>query len=130
VQLVARCWDLAELARRYRRLLAMFEPVDQAAGVLDISGAVGETAYVLRTLLLHEYRKIHLRDPLLPNRLLPSNWAGHDALELCRCLYIKAFQSSERYLSETVQTMSGRLPPPGADIHQRFGGLPAFHKQE
>ncbi|GFE89854.1 PaaX family transcriptional regulator [Steroidobacter agaridevorans] len=122
--LVARCWDLAELARRYRRFIAMFEPVDQAATVADISGAVGETAYVLRTLLLHEYRKIYLRDPLLPNRLLPAGWAGADALELCRRLYIKAFQISERYLSESVQTMSGRLPPPSPDIYQRFGGLP------
>jgi phenylacetic acid degradation operon negative regulatory protein len=124
VKLVARCWDLAELARRYRRFIAMFEPVDQVASVSDISGAVGETAYVLRTLLLHEYRKIHLRDPLLPNRLLPLGWAGNDALELCRRLYIKAFQISERYLSETVQTMSGRLPPPSQEIYQRFGGLP------
>jgi phenylacetic acid degradation operon negative regulatory protein len=124
VKLVTRCWDLAELARRYRRFIALFEPVDQAASVSDISGAVGETAYILRTLLLHEYRKIYLRDPLLPNRLLPPDWAGTDALELCRRLYIKAFQISERYLSETVQTMSGRLPPPSPEIYQRFGGLP------
>ncbi|WP_198683287.1 PaaX family transcriptional regulator [Peristeroidobacter agariperforans] len=124
VKLVAKGWDLAELARRYRRFVAMFEPVDQAATVSDISGAVGETAYVLRTLLLHEYRKIHLRDPLLPNRLLPADWAGNDALELCRRLYIKTFQISERYLSETVQTLNGRLPPPSLDIYQRFGGLP------
>jgi phenylacetic acid degradation operon negative regulatory protein len=124
LRLVARCWDLAELARRYRQFIAMFEPVDQAASVSDISGAVGETAYVLRTLLLHEYRRIYLRDPLLPNRLLPADWAGTDALELCRRLYIKAFQVSERYLSETVQTVSGRLPPPSQEIYRRFGGLP------
>jgi phenylacetic acid degradation operon negative regulatory protein len=125
MKLVANCWDLAELARRYRRFIAMFEPVDQAASVSDTFGAAGETAYVLRTLLLHEYRKIHLRDPLLPKRLLPANWAGNGALELCRRLYIKAFQISERYLSDSVQTMSGRLPAPSQDIYQRFGGLPS-----
>jgi phenylacetic acid degradation operon negative regulatory protein len=122
-QLVTMGWDLAELTRRYRRFIDMFAPVNEA--LPGAAGAdKGETAFVLRTLLLHEYRKVHLRDPLLPASLLPAPWAGTDAQALCRALYTKVFPASERYLSATVQTMHGALPAPRSEIFQRFGGLP------
>lgn len=123
--LVAMGWDLDDLARRYKRFIEMFSPV---AATLDDVGSTplaGDVAFILRTLLLHEYRKIHLRDPLLPVALLPEGWAGSDAQELCRNLYAKVFPASEQYLSATVQTQTGALPAPAAEIFQRFGGLPS-----
>ena len=108
------------LARRYRRFVDMFGPLNDGPSTIRS----GETAFILRTLLLHEYRKIHLRDPLLPATLLPQNWAGTDAHDTCRRLYAKVFPASERYLSATVQTISGSLPSPSQEIFHRFGGLP------
>lgn len=122
--LVDMGWDLGELARRYRRFIAMFSPVADALETIRATSIAGDTAFILRTLLLHEYRKIHLRDPLLPAALLPADWAGTDAQRLCRDLYAKVFPASEQYLSVNVQTQAGALPPPGAEIFQRFGGLP------
>lgn len=121
-QLVAMGWDLGKLARRYRRFIEMFAPAHEAlmpAGAHD-----GETAFVLRTLLVHEYRKIHLRDPQLPASLLPQDWAGTDAHDLCRNLYAKVFAASERHLSAMARTLSGTLPAPAAEVYARFGGLP------
>jgi phenylacetic acid degradation operon negative regulatory protein len=126
--LVAMGWDFGDLTRRYRRFIGMFAPArDALNGPLNDTGgndAGGETSFVLRTLLLHEYRKIHLRDPLLPASLLPPAWAGTDAYDLCRRLYAAVFPASERYLSQTVQTLAGALPAPASDIFARFGGLP------
>ncbi|HKU15669.1 MAG TPA: phenylacetic acid degradation operon negative regulatory protein PaaX [Steroidobacteraceae bacterium] len=121
-QLVAMGWDLGELARRYRRFIEMFAPLD--AALTHATRPTGETAFVLRTLLVHEYRKIHLRDPQLPASLLPRQWAGTDAHELCRNLYAKVFGASEKLLSERVQTLEGVLPAPAGEIFARFGGLP------
>ena len=121
-QLVQMGWDLGELARRYRRFIEMFAPLDEV--LTRTIGADGETAFVLRTLLVHEYRKIHLRDPQLPASLLPQSWAGADAHELCRNLYAKVFAASEEFLSRRVQTLDGALPPPAAEVFARFGGLP------
>lgn len=121
-QLASLGWDFGDLARRYRRFIAMFDPMNEPAA--DGASVDGETAFILRTLLLHEYRKIHLRDPLLPSRLLPQGWIGADAHELCRTLYAKVFTPSERHLTSTVQTLEGALPPPGKDVFARFGGLP------
>lgn len=121
-KLVAMGWDLGELARRYRRFADMFAPLDA-----ELTRAVrpgGETAFVLRTLLVHEYRRIHLRDPQLPASLLPRQWAGTDAHALCRNLYAKVFAASEEFLSTRVQTLDGALPAPAAEVFARFGGLP------
>src|SRR5688572_14664443 len=57
-------WDLAELAAGYRRLVRTFEPV--YAALRRSAACDPEAAFVVRTLLVHEYRRIHLRDPLLP----------------------------------------------------------------
>jgi phenylacetic acid degradation operon negative regulatory protein len=121
-QLVATGWDLGELARRYRRFVDMFAPLDDA--LTRTARAAGETAFVLRTLLVHEYRRIHLRDPQLPASLLPRQWPGTDAHSLCRNLYAKVFAASEEFLSARVQTLEGALPPPAAEVFARFGGLP------
>lgn len=127
LKLVSMGWDFGDLSRRYRRFIDMFAPLH--AALEDAACArrepAGEISFVLRTLLLHEYRKIHLRDPLLPAPLLPRNWVGADAQQLCRKLYARVFPASERYLSATVQTHTGPLPAASSEILQRFGGLPA-----
>lgn len=121
-QLVAMGWDLEDLARRYRRFIQMFAAVNEGLKAASISGSE-EEAFLLRTLLIHEYRKIHLRDPQLPATVLPDNWVGADAHELCRSLYGKVFTASERYLSHAVKAVDGALPAATADIFERFGGL-------
>jgi phenylacetic acid degradation operon negative regulatory protein len=121
-EVVTLGWNLVELSRRYEAFIAMFAALQGAALAASVPG--GEQAFILRTLLLHEYRKIHLRDPLLPSALLPKHWAGADALALCRTIYSEVFDSSEQYLSRLGATLAGPLPPPSDEIYERFGGLP------
>jgi len=82
-----------------------------------------EAAFVIRTLLIHEYRKIHLQDPLLPPALLPSDWVGAAAYDLSKRLYSAVFAAAERYLSDTASTMTEPLPPADSSAYTRFGGL-------
>jgi phenylacetic acid degradation operon negative regulatory protein len=89
----------------------------------DSSDLTPEAAFVVRTLLIHEYRKIHLQDPLLPPALLPSDWVGATAYELTRRLYTAVFPAAEQYLSDTASTMTDPLPPADRSAHARFGGL-------
>jgi phenylacetic acid degradation operon negative regulatory protein len=118
--LVARGWDLGDLARRYRRFVARFAPVEPA---FQAGGIAPETAFLVRTLLIHEYRKIHLKDPMLPPPLLPGDWVGATAYELCRRLYARVFPDAERYLSDAARRLSRPLPPANSAAHARFGGL-------
>jgi phenylacetic acid degradation operon negative regulatory protein len=80
-------------------------------------------AFQVRTLLIQEYRKVLLRDPLLPVELLPPGWHGASAYQLCRNLYRAVFARSEEYLSTAMETESGPLPPPAPEFFARFGGL-------
>lgn len=115
-------WDLAELGRGYRRFVSGFEPV-RAALPASPSALAPELAFVIRTLLIHEYRKVHLRDPLLPHSLLPADWIGVQAYELCRNLYRQVFAAAEQHVSLTAERLDGALAAASPETFRRFGGL-------
>lgn len=119
--LVAAGWDLGELTRRYRRFVDSFAPADIALS--SRAAVTPESAFVIRTLLIHEYRKIHLQDPLLPPALLPADWVGSSAYELCASLYSKVFSLAEEFLTATASTLEQPLPPADESAYRRFGGL-------
>jgi phenylacetic acid degradation operon negative regulatory protein len=120
-RLVGLGWDLEELARRYQAFVARFERVEAA---LRLSRGVNpQASFIARTLLIHEYRRLHLRDPLLPPRLLRPGWPGTRAADLCREIYARAFIASEDYLSNAAAQLDGALPPPDPSVVQRFGGI-------
>jgi phenylacetic acid degradation operon negative regulatory protein len=120
-RLVALGWDLEELGVRYQGFVKRFERVLAAlhgAHTLD-----PQVCFIVRTLLIHEYRRLHLRDPLLPQRLLRANWPGAQAATLCRDVYAYVFAESEAHLSHVAAQLKGPLPPPAASVMQRFGGI-------
>lgn len=119
--LIEAGWDLAELARSYRRFVDTFTPV--SASLPAKSALPAETAFVIRTLLIHEYRKIHLRDPLLPHSLLPADWIGTQAYELCRSLYRAVFHAADQYVTLAAEKLTGKLDRPSRQTYRRFGGL-------
>jgi len=118
-QIAALGWDLQALAQRYQQFVQAFEPLEKVT-----SAEVGpEAALIIRTLLVHEYRKIHLQDPLLPAALLPPEWVGARAYQVARRLYARVFGPAEQYLSAQAERLGGPLPPTDAAAHERFGGL-------
>jgi phenylacetic acid degradation operon negative regulatory protein len=74
----------------------------------------------VRTLLIHEYRKIHLQDPHLPPALLPAGWVGSEAYALTRELYGAVFAAAEAFLDATGRTIGGPLPRASAAVRARF----------
>ena len=120
-RLVSLGWDLQDLAARYRRFVQRFARVQAA---LRAQGQLDEQAcFIIRTLLIHEYRRLHLRDPLLPPRLLQAGWPGTRAATLCRDLYASVFSLSETYLTRIAAKLNGPLPAADAQVLRRFGGI-------
>jgi phenylacetic acid degradation operon negative regulatory protein len=120
-RLVGLGWDLEELGLRYQRFVKRFERV--LAALQNLRALDHRACFIVRTLLIHEYRRLHLRDPLLPPRLLGANWPGTQAATLCRDIYAGVFESSEVYLSRVAAQLEGPLPAPDASVMQRFGGI-------
>jgi phenylacetic acid degradation operon negative regulatory protein len=121
--LVKLGWDLADLGKRYQRFVQRFERALNALDAPQPHSIEPQSAFIVRTLLIHEYRKLHLRDPLLPHRLLPERWPGTRARELCLDIYRRVVAPSEHYLSTVAACLNGPLPPPDRTLMQRFGGL-------
>jgi phenylacetic acid degradation operon negative regulatory protein len=114
-------WDLDDLGMRYQRFVKRFERV--LAALIDPCATGDQACFIIRTLLIHEYRRLHLRDPLLPPRLLRADWPGARAAVLCREIYSRVFAPSETYLSRVAAQLDGPLPDPDASVMQRFGGI-------
>ncbi|MBF0168005.1 MAG: phenylacetic acid degradation operon negative regulatory protein PaaX [Alphaproteobacteria bacterium] len=119
--LVRESWDLEGLAHGYRGFLERFKPIQ--ARLSSGEELDGETAFRLRILMLHDFRRVLLRDPLLPAELLPENWVGTEARRQCRDLYIKVHEKAESHLMAALSTADGPLPPLDPGFFARFGGI-------
>ena len=120
-ELVDECWDLADLAGDYRRFLERFEPARALLRAGERPDA--RQAFQLRTLLVHEYRRVILHDPQFPAELLPPDWPGFAAYDLCRDVYSMVLEAAESHLAATLQGPHGTLPAAGPDLLARFGGI-------
>jgi len=119
--LAVDCWDLAALATEYRRFVARFGPVLEA--LRAHADHDPEQCFIVRTLLIHAFRRVTLHDPQLPAELLPVHWPGPAAYVLCRDFYRLTHQSAERHLGAILETRNGPLPPAAPYFFERFGGL-------
>ena len=117
-QLAARVWPVANTADAYGRFLAVFGSAESA--LRDAAAASGIDALVARVLLIHEYRRVVLRDPLLPAALLPQPWPGDAARRVCATIYRALVPASERWLDQHGLNANGPLPSPGAVLQTRF----------
>lgn len=117
--MVHAAWDLEALADMYRSFVVRYQPV---LGQLRDGGfeTADETAFLLRVLLIHDYRRLLLRDPALPGVLLPPDWPGQKARMLCSELYRRLLSPSERHLDTFFQLADGLVPEASPRLHERF----------
>jgi phenylacetic acid degradation operon negative regulatory protein len=118
---VNESWNLDQLAQRYHQFIARFTPLYQT--IKQNMNLTDQECHLARTLLIHEYRKIVLKDPQLPDPLLPNEWEGYQARQLCRSLYQSLYAQADSWLDKHLENEMGKLPPADDSFYQRFGGL-------
>lgn len=116
-RLAGRAWPIDRMAGSYRDFIATFRPLSDALPDLACGA---EDAILARILLVHAYRRINLRDPILPAALLPPDWPGRTARALCAGLYLALLPASECWLDTYGADRHGPLPPAGPDLRSRF----------
>ena len=119
IDLVHRAWDLQHLDAAYRGFVQTYAPMARQWGASVTPG--DDSAFLVRSLLVHDYRRLLLRDPQLPGVLLPALWAGHEARALCRELYGLLLAGSERHLDLHLSLADGQVPKASAWLGERFG---------
>ena len=120
-QQARECWNLEKLSESYQHFLDQFRPLWNE--LKDREQLDPQQAFLARTLLIHEFRRTLLRDPQLPEELLPGDWEGRAARQLCANLYRRLWQPAEAHLDEMLETAEGPLPKPNASFYKRYGGL-------
>ena len=93
-------FKLAAVGQAWQEFIKRFTTMQNDAASLKPA-----TAFFTRTLLIHEYRKVLLRDPQLPKPLLPADWPGDVARQLCEALYKQLQVNSQAFLMAHIQTL-------------------------
>jgi phenylacetic acid degradation operon negative regulatory protein len=118
-RLLRESWPLDRTADAYLKFMKTFEPLRGWIGRRErLSDA---DAFTARILLIHHYRRVVLRDPLLPAALLPTDWPGRAARGLCREIYRGLLSPSEQWLERHASNENGPLPAAGGELARRFG---------
>ena len=117
-EIATAAWKIAPIVSSYGAFIDRFAPLDAALGARKVLS--GSEALVARTLLIHEFRRIVLRDPSLPQVLLPSEWPGDAARALAARVYERLVPPAETYLDGIAQNEDGPLPAADASFHARF----------
>jgi len=111
---------LSGMAAAYERFLTAFRPV--YAAVTTGRALSDLDALAVRVLLVHEYRRIVLRDPILPAEILPTDWPGAAARRLCAEIYTRVLPGAERWLDAHALSDAGTRLPRARDLRGRFAG--------
>jgi phenylacetic acid degradation operon negative regulatory protein len=117
-ELVGEGWDLSDVIAGYQQFIDQFEPLLALPAIVE-----PEQAFVIRTLLIHAYRRVQLHDPMLPVELLPDPWPGARAYEVARTLYRSICGAAEEHVVATMRREDPDAPLADAAFFQRFGGL-------
>jgi phenylacetic acid degradation operon negative regulatory protein len=120
-ELAAEGWDLSGVVQGYRGFIAQFS---ELLTVLQQGEAPEpEQAFMIRSLLIHAYRRVQLHDPMLPIELLPDPWPGSQAYELAGALYRLTQAGAEQHIVAALRREDAEAPAADAAFYQRFGGL-------
>lgn len=111
-------YALGALAADYRRFIARHAGV--VAAFRQRANPDPAQAFAIRTLLVHAYRRVRLRDPQLPREVLPDDWPGTAAYALCRDFYRMAEPMAEAHLAAAFANEGDTLPPIDPAFHRRF----------
>ncbi len=111
-------WHLEQVAQRYQNFIQQYKPLLKWSQRAQAPSP--ETAYVARTLLIHDFRRILLQDTPLPDELLPPDWHGAEALKLTGVVYKAMAKPSIDYIMEKLEPGDGPMPEADAQFWKRF----------
>jgi phenylacetic acid degradation operon negative regulatory protein len=120
-ELVREGWDLSGVVADYRRFIDEFTPLREL--LRQEPGLTNEAAFVVRSLLIHAYRRVQLHDPMLPLDLLPQPWPGSEAYALAQAIYRLTWEGAEAHLMDVLRKEDTDAPEADAGFYDRFGGL-------
>ena len=122
--LIKNRWKLSELEAYYQDFILFYRPICQKIFLTLPDPA---ECLLLRQAMIHDYRRILLRDPDFPTAMLPLGWVGHEAQNLVKQAYKILAESSIYYIGQKMKNAQGPMPDPSKRFFTRFGGLKSHY---
>lgn len=107
---VARTWDLTELAADYRAFTRDTTRLRSQLG----QPLSPEAAYPVRASLLHRWRKFLFVDPALPAEVLPRGWPGQPARDLFLEVADRLLPPARIFVTDALVTAGAPAPDPSS----------------
>ncbi|KZL14267.1 Transcriptional repressor PaaX [Pseudovibrio sp. Ad26] len=123
VQLARQAWNLESLQQGYHEFIENYSGLQALLECGARAPIAPETALIIRIILIHDLRRLVLRDPELPLQALPDEWAGSVARELAAGIYNTLRDHGEIWLDSNAKNAEGTLPPPEPAFFERFQAL-------
>ncbi|MFT6329956.1 MAG: phenylacetic acid degradation operon negative regulatory protein [Bermanella sp.] len=116
-ELITDKWQVDTLADLYQNFLDTFREV---AKYTDIAELNDTDSFAFRLTVLHEFRRIQLKDPDLPPELLPIGWVGFESQDLLQRVYKNLTPGSLFFIQNKLFNAHGELPSPSLSFYNRF----------
>ena len=116
--LISECFNRDNSEHDYQALISDFQAVYAAAskaGMLD-----PKLCFLVKTLLIHRFRHILLREPELPDDVIEERAASSEARKLTGDLYQLITPRADEYFAETSETEHGAFTQPESEYYERF----------
>jgi len=110
-------WQLNQLSDYYTQFINTYQKQYDLIKKENISA---EQAFIIRLLLIHDYRRIILKDNELSSSMLPEDWSGYKAHFLTKALYRLLSKQSQSYIVNSLINSDGCLPKASFEFDDRF----------
>lgn len=110
----------------YEAFITLFRPLLPLLRDCEPAELTPERCFQIQLLLIHFYRRVVLKDPLLPEELLPAHWAGQTARQLCINIYQRVAPGALAFVGEKGESSVGNFPRRGRSISSASAGCRAY----
>jgi len=114
-------WDLADVEMRYQSFITKFRKIYTLETPID--KFTTKQCFMLRILLIHEFRRALLFDPKLGSELVSIDWLGKASASLVDSVYSIIHNQANDYVKENLLTVGGNTPKLDKFYFNRFGGI-------
>jgi phenylacetic acid degradation operon negative regulatory protein len=117
-QLVLSRWKLKKLGERYQEFSQLYAKAQKLLTARQAPKP--HSIFLLRIMLVHEYRRVLLSDPELPTAMLPANWEAYAARSLCGEIYRQIAVQSCKWASSELLNAKGKMKGSITTLKNRF----------
>lgn len=120
-ELICKSFSSEVIEHEYEEFISTFEPVLEStikSTVLD-----PKSCFLLRTLLIHKFRRILLREPELPAELVAQDAVNNKARKITEMLYKLITSEADQHFLSLAESDNGHFHKAADDYYSRFGGV-------